>query len=426
MKKQQKRKPRKIPLMMRENTHLYNWHEWHYASMAPINAMASACRKLGNNPLNPMSYTNYGRNFAAACELVERVTQRYDKPKFGITKTKINGKTVTINDVVVEEKPFCHLRHFQKDTKVKQPKLLVVAPMSGHHATLLRGTVEALLPHLDVYITDWVDARYVPHYHGTWGFEDYVTYVMEFAKTLGPNVHTLAVCQPAVPVMVAASVMNQNKDPMAPASMTLIGGPIDTRVNPTKVNEVAEQRSLQWFKSNVITRVPFNYPGFMRPVYPGFIQLTGFMTMNMERHMGEHVKLFQHLVEGDGDSAASHRKFYDEYLSVADLPAEFYLETIERVFQKHDLPLGNMLYKGKKVKPEAITKTALLTLEGERDDISGVGQTKAAHTLCSGLPDTMKDHYMQKDVGHYGIFNGRRFREHVVPRIVKFIETHDS
>jgi len=281
--------------------------------------------------------------------------------------------------------------------------------------------VEALLPFLDIYITDWIDARNVPMFHGDFTLETYIDYTIEFTQLLGPDVHLLAVCQPSVPVMIAASVMNEKKDPRAPRSMTLIGGPIDTRINPTKVNELAEKRPIEWFKSNVITRVPFKYPGFMRRVYPGFMQLSGFMQLNLDRHINAHKDLFKHLVEGDGESAKSHRKFYDEYLAVADLPAQFYIDCIEEVFQKHSLPKGEFMYKGKKVKPEAITQTGLLTLEGELDDISGVGQTKAAQTLCKNLPANKRHHYMQKGVGHYGIFNGRKFREFVVPIIVDFV-----
>lgn len=409
-----------------ENHHLYNLHELQYAAIAPIRALANAGKHAHRNPFNMLAYTGFGRSVAAACELVERVTNRYAKPTFGITKTQIGAKAVNILEEVLVEKPFCRLLHFKKEGTFDQPKLLLVAPMSGHHATLLRGTVEALLPFTDVYITDWEDARFVPTSEGEFHLEDYISYTIDFIKYLSPGVHVMAICQPSVPTLIAAAVMNEEKLKTAPASITLIGGPIDTRVNPTKVNQLAEQRSLSWFKSNVITRVPFNYPGFMRRVYPGFLQLTGFMTMNMDRHIDEHVKLFNHLIEGDGDSAASHKKFYDEYLSVADLPAEFYLDCIVQVFQQHLLPRGKFKYKGKLVKPEAITRTALLTLEGELDDISGVGQTEAAQKLCSSLPASMRKHHMQKGVGHYGIFNGRKFREHVVPIIVDFIRKHDK
>ena len=411
---------------MRENSHLYHLHEMQYAAIAPLKMLAQASKALHRHPLNAFSYTGYGRSVAAAAEVFERITHRYAKPEFGITHTNVDGKEVHVFEKTVLRKPFCKLIHFEKDTKKQQPKLLLVAPMSGHHATLLRGTVEALLPHLDVYITDWADGRNVPLSQGGFSLDDYIAYTMEFIREAGPDVHTMAVCQPSVPVMIAASIMNQAKDAAAPLSMTLIGGPIDTRINPTKVNAAAEEKPLHWFESHVITRVPFNYPGFMRRVYPGFLQLTSFMSLDMDRHINAHKDLFKHLVEGDGESARAHKKFYDEYLSVCDLPAEFYLDCIDKVFQRHLLPKGEFEYEGELVKPQAINKTALLTLEGELDDISGVGQTEAAQALCSGLPASMKHHHVQKGVGHYGIFNGRRFRDHVVPIIVDFIHKHDK
>ena len=297
--------------------------------------------------------------------------------------------------------------------------------MSGHHATLLRGTVRDLLPFADVYITDWVDARDIPIHEGEFTLDTYISYVVRFLKKLGPNVHVMGVCQPAVPVFAAVALMNAANDGSAPRSMTLIGGPIDTREAPTSVNLLAKQKPIEWFEQNVISRVPMNYPGFWRRVYPGFLQLTSFVNMNLDRHIDAHFQLFQHLVDGDGESAASHREFYNEYLAVMDITAEFYLQTVEEVFQKHSLPKGELYYKDKLVDPSAIRHTALLTLEGEKDDISGLGQTYAAQKLCSKLPASMKMHHVQKDVGHYGIFNGRRYREHVVPRIVNFMIAHD-
>ncbi len=409
-----------------ENIHLYNLHEMQYAAIAPLKMLANISKAFHRNPLMPMTYTSFGRKIAAASEVFERMTHRYAKPEFGLLDTIIDGKHVTIYEEVVLEKPFCNLIHFKKYGSPKQPRMLIVAPMSGHHATLLRGTVEALLPYLDVYITDWKDARNIPTSEGEFSLETYIDYTIDFTKALGPDVHLLAVCQPSVPVMVAAAVMNENKDPKAPRSMTLIGGPIDTRINPTKVNAMAEKKPLEWFKKNVITRVPMNYPGFMRRVYPGFLQLSGFMQLNLDRHITAHKDLFKHLVEGDGESAKAHRKFYDEYLAVADLPAEFYLDCIREVFQEHSLPKGEFMYKGKKVKPEAITTTGLLTLEGELDDISGVGQTEAAQTICKNLPKNKRHHYIQQGVGHYGIFNGRKFREHVVPIIVDFVKKQEK
>jgi poly(3-hydroxybutyrate) depolymerase len=411
---------------IKENSPLYSLHEMQYAAISPLNFMAQASKAFHRHPMSPISYTDYGRHMAAASELFARVTHRYGKPQFGIKQTKIGGQHIDITEEVVEDRPFCKLLHFKKKSNVVQPKLLIVAPMSGHHATLLRGTVIDLLPDLDIYITDWKDAREVSMAHGDFRLEDYIAYTIEFTRSIGPDVHLLAVCQPSVPVMIAASVMNETKDKFAPRSMTLIGGPIDTRINPTKVNKLAEEKPLSWFESNVITRVPVNYTGFMRRVYPGFLQLSGFMQLNLDRHITAHKDLYKHLIAGDGESATAHKKFYDEYLSVCDLPAEFYLDCIEQVFQKHLLPKGEFMYDGKKVKPQAITKTALLTLEGELDDISGVGQTQAAQTLCSSLSDSMRTHYTQKGVGHYGIFNGRKFRENVVPIITKFINKHND
>ena len=407
-----------------ENSGLYSLKEMHHAGMAPVRMMANATKHLFSNPLHPMSYTGLGRHMAAAGELVERLTQSYPKPEFGIKHVKVNGKHADVWDEVVLVKPFCNLRHFAREGKNKGEKLLVVAPMSGHHATLLRGTVEALIPHHDVYITDWNDAREVPLYKGEFSLDTYIEYVTEFLQFLGEGTHVMAVCQPSVPVMAAAALMNEAKDPCAPATMTLIGGPVDTRKAPTKVNSFAKEHELEWYETNVITRVPLNYPGFMRRVYPGFLQLTGFMSMNLERHVGEHVKLFQHLVQGDGEGATAHRSFYNEYLSVADLPAEFYLQTIEEVFHKHALPEGTLYHYDKRVNPKAITKTAILAIEGSIDDISGVGQTKAALDISTNLAAAKKKYHLQEGVGHYGIFNGRNYREHVRPVITAWIEKH--
>lgn len=413
-------------MMMRENSHLYHLHEMQYAAIAPLNMLAGASKALHRSPWMPLAHTGFGKGMAAAAEVLERVTHRYGKPQFGIHHTKVGSKDVEVTQETILTKPFCRLLHFKKNLDKSQPKLLLVAPMSGHHATLLRGTVEAMLPFTDVYITDWMDARNVPMSAGGFDMDDYVHYVVEFIRKLGSDVHLMAVCQPSVPVMAAAAVMNQHKDKCTPLSMTLIGGPIDARINPTKVNESAMHKPLSWFESHVITRVPFNYPGFMRRVYPGFLQLSGFMTLNLDRHINAHVDLFKHLVVGDGDSAKAHKKFYDEYLSVCDLPAEFYLDCIDKVFQRYLLPEGKLDFDGEFIKPESITKTALLTLEGELDDISGVGQTEAAQKLCPNLPASMKKHHLQKGVGHYGIFNGRKFREHVVPIIVDFVTKHDQ
>lgn len=410
---------------------LYNIYEMMHASLAPVKFSAIATRVALQNPYNPMAYTRGGRTVAAMAELVERATKRFGKPEFGLHKTKIDGKTVKISEEIIDEKPFCSLMHFRRNLKRKDPKVIVVAPLSGHFATLLRGTVEALLPHHDVYVTDWMDARQVPLTEGSFNLDTCISYIMDFIKLLGPDVHVLAVCQPAVPVLAAVSVMAARNDKKQPASMTLMGGPIDPRVSKTQVTQLAEERPLDWFENSVISNVPAYYPGAMRKVYPGFIQLSGFMSMNLDRHIGSHVDFYNHLVTGDGDSAERHRVFYDEYLAVMDLTAEFYLQTVETVFQKHSLPQETMIYTDPKtgeeivVKPSLIKKTALLTIEGELDDISATGQTEAAHKLCKALPAHMKYYHLQKNVGHYGIFNGRRWREFIMPRIRYFIREMD-
>jgi poly(3-hydroxybutyrate) depolymerase len=306
-------------------------------------------------------------------------------------------------------------------TRRPQPKLLIVAPLSGHYATLLRGTVEAFLPEHDVYITDWVDARMVPVSKGHFDLDDYIDYVIDILHFLGDNTHVVAVCQPAVPVLAATALMEADGDTKAPRSITLMGGPIDTRVNPTAVNKLAEERGSDWFRRNVISKVPFPHPGVMRDVYPGFLQLHGFVSMNLDRHVDAHSNLFFQLVKGDGDSVHKHKEFYDEYLAVMDLAAEYYLQTVDVVFVRHDLPLGNMTHRGRRIDPSKIRNTALLTVEGEHDDISGVGQTEAAHRLCVNIPADRKAHYLQLGVGHYGVFNGSRFRSEIVPRINDFM-----
>jgi poly(3-hydroxybutyrate) depolymerase len=410
-----------------DNPALYQLHELHRASVTPLRIFAHASKHLSSNPLNPLAYTGLGRSMAAGFELIERITQHYAKPEFGLSETIVDGAPVGVQDTVVAERPFCRLLHFKRDISAarasRDPKILVVAPMSGHYATLLRGTVKELLPYAEVYITDWANAREVPFFKGGFDLDDYITYVMEFIRFIGRDVHVIAVCQPAVPVFLATALMNEDKEPFAPKSMTLMGGPIDPRKAPTQVNRLATEKPLEWFERSVITRVPFNYPGFMRRVYPGFLQLSGFMQLNLDRHIGEHIKLFQHLVQGDGESAAAHRRFYDEYLSVADLPAEFYLQTIDKVFQRHLLPKNQFDYRGRIVNADAITQTAVLCVEGEKDDISGVGQTKAAMTLCRNLAEKKKRYHLQKGVGHYGIFNGRNYRDKILPVILEHIRT---
>ena len=406
----------------------YPMYEMTHLAMAPARAFSDATRFWLKSPFNPFAETEVGRNIAAYSEMFERMTRRYGKPHFTLDHVDVEGRRVAVTEEIVWEKPFCKLLRFARapDPALDgQSKLLIVAPMSGHFATLLRGTVEAFLPRFDVYITDWSDARMVPVTSTRFDLDSYIDYVMEMYRFLGQAVpsrpvHTIAVCQPAVPVIAAVALMEAEGDPLTPASMTLMGGPVDTRRSPTAVNRLAEERGTQWFRENCLETVPFPYPGAGRSVYPGFLQLSGFMAMNMDRHMTAHQDMFGHLVRGDGDAAEKHRDFYDEYLSVMDLTAEFYMQTIETVFVQQALPKGEMTHRGRKVDLTAITRTGLMTVEGEKDDISGVGQTLAALDLCSGLRDELKLHYMQGGVGHYGVFNGSRFRNEIVPRITDF------
>jgi poly(3-hydroxybutyrate) depolymerase len=407
---------------------LYHVYEMNHAVLAPMRAAVNAGRFFWKNPMNPLAETQLGKSAAAGLDMFERMTRRYGKPDFGISQTIVAGETLEVGERVVWSKPFCNLLHFEKSRGVarnkQQPKLLIVAPMSGHYASLLRGTVETMLPNHDVYLTDWIDAREVPLALGHFDLDDYIDYLIESLHFLGPDTHVMAVCQPSVPVMAAVSLMSDKGDQCVPASMTLMGGPIDTRRNSTVVNDLAMEKGIDYFRNNVIVKVPFPNPGTMRDVYPGFLQLTGFMTMNLDRHIDAHKELFWHLVEGDGDSADRHEDFYDEYLSVMDLTAEFYLQTVEKVFIDHALPEGTFTHRNEVIDPSKITKTALMTVEGELDDISGVGQTEAAQDLCTSIPDEKRVHYLQKDVGHYGVFNGSRFRSEIAPRISDFITSN--
>jgi poly(3-hydroxybutyrate) depolymerase len=407
----------------------YYWYEMQHAALGPFRAAADATRLFYQNPGNPLTHTTFGKSMAAGAEMFERATRRYGKPEWNLQPVIIGGERVAVHPQVVWERPFCKLVHFERalpDSQYPHPKVLMVAPMSGHYATLLRGTVEAFLPKHDVYVTDWVDARMVPLAEGAFDLDDYIDYVISILHYLGGDTHVIAVCQPSVPVLAAVSLMEAQNDPYAPLSMVLMGGPIDTRVNPTAVNTLAEQRGIDWFRRNVITQVPFPNPGMLRDVYPGFLQIGGFMSMNLDRHLGAHHDMFMHLVRGDGDSAQKHREFYDEYLAVMDLAAEFYLQTVETVFVQHALPKGEMMHRRTRVDPGKIRHTALLTVEGEKDDISGVGQTEAAHRLCTGIPDERKAHYLQLGVGHYGVFNGSRFRAEIAPRIADFMFSHNG
>jgi len=411
-------------------TPMYWLYEMGQTALNPSRALADATRLFFKNPANPFAHTQYGKSVAAAAELFERVTRRYGQPEWQIESTMVGGERVPVHINSVWERPFCRLLHFERAlTQVPrrpQPKLLIVAPMSGHYATLLRGTVEAFLPNHDVYITEWRNARSVPLAEGRFDLDDYIDYLISISHFLGGDCHMLAVCQPSVPVLAAVALMEADKDPYVPHSMTLMGGPIDTRVNPNGVNKLAESRGLDWFRSHVITKVPFPNPGVMRDVYPGFLQLSGFVSMNLDRHLEAHKELFHNLVKGDGDSATKHKDFYDEYLAVMDLSAEFYLQTVDTVFIRHALPKGEMTHRGRVIDPSLIKRVALLTVEGEHDDISGVGQTEATHRLCPNIPAEKKVHYLQPGVGHYGVFNGSRFRSEIAPRISDFVLSNNG
>jgi poly(3-hydroxybutyrate) depolymerase len=409
------------------STPLYWLYETSQAALNPARAFADATRLAFKNPLNPLYFTTFGKSIAAAAELFERSTRRYGRPEWRISSALVGGERVPVQISTVWERAFCRVIHFERifehRPRRRQPRLLIVAPLSGHFATLLRGTVEAFLPNHDIYVTEWRDARTIPLSEGSFDLDDYIDYVISMLHALGDETHVLAVCQPAVPVMAAVSVMEADDDPYVPISMTLMGGPIDTRVNPTAVNTLAGRRGIQWFRHNVITKVPFPNPGFMRDVYPGFLQIQGFVSMNLDRHIEAHQDLFLNLVRGDGDSAGKHKEFYDEYLAVMDLAAEYYLQTVDTVFVRHALPKGEMMYRDRPVDPSRIRRVALLTVEGEHDDISGVGQTEAAHRLCVNIPADRQAHWLQPGVGHYGVFNGSRFRSEIAPRIADFILT---
>lgn len=406
---------------------LYQLHEMQRSFLNPLMQWADASAKLFSNPVSPFAHTPFAQRIAAGYELMYRLGKDYEKPAFELNSTLIDGQTVGIMERTVVSKPFCKLLHFKKDmadadfAALKQPTVLVVAPLSGHHATLLRDTVRALLPAQDVYITDWVDARMVPLSDGAFHLDDYIYYVQDFIRHLGPDVHVISVCQPTVPVLAAISLMATAKDPKLPKTMIMMGGPIDPRKSPTAVNDLAMEKPFSWFENTVIYAVPGNYPGFGRKVYPGFLQHAGFIAMNPGRHAQSHREFYQHLVRGDDDSAEAHRKFYDEYNAVLDMPAEYYLETIKTVFQEFSLPKGTWTVGGQLVRPQDIESVALFTIEGELDDISGAGQTQAAHDLCTGIPADKQQHFTAPKCGHYGIFSGRRWREIICPMIGEFI-----
>ena len=404
---------------------LYDAYEVQRSFLAGASKLAGLGAGWLNNPANPWGYSSMGPMVAASLEVFAHAAAPRGKPEFGIESVRVRGKDVPVNEEILLRKPFGQLKHFYREGIETGPSLLIVAPMSGHYATLLRGTVERLLPSFDVYITDWRDAKLVPESEGSFDLDDYIDYLIEFLELIGTKTgkrpHMLAVCQPAVPAFAATALMNEHKNPHRPKTLTMMGGPIDTRKAPTAVNTLATQRPFSWFEQNVIATVPMIYPGAGRKVYPGFLQLAGFMTMNLGSHLISHWEMFKHLVVGDEEGAQSTQKFYEEYRSVCDMTAEFYLQTVDVVFQQHLLPKGEMEHRGRLVRPDSIRDTALLAIEGERDDISGIGQTKAALDITTKLPKAKKHYFMAEDVGHYGIFNGRKWREKIAPVVEKFI-----
>jgi poly(3-hydroxybutyrate) depolymerase len=404
---------------------LYNLYEMQRSMLAGASAMAGWGAEMLQNPSNPFAYMGMGPVVSSALDVFSHASAPRGKPVFGIDSTIVDGKEVPVSIQIEARKPFGQLKHFVKDGVEGQAKLLIVAPMSGHYATLLRDTVSRMLPGHDVWITDWRDAKTVPLSDGKFDLDDYIDYLIGFLEHIGPGAHMLAVCQPSVPSYAAAAVMSANKHPDRPRTLTMMGGPIDTREAPTAVNTLATQRPLAWFEQNVVATVPLYYPGGGRKVYPGFLQLAGFMSMNLGNHLISHWEMYKHLVEGDGDSADQTKDFYEEYRSVCDMTAEFYLQTVEVVFQTHALPNGNFTHRGELVDPSAIKDIGILAIEGERDDISGVGQTSAALTLSTGAPEKMKRYFLAKEVGHYGIFHGRKWRERIAPVLEEWIATHD-
>ncbi|MBY0572309.1 MAG: polyhydroxyalkanoate depolymerase [Undibacterium sp.] len=411
---------------------LYQLHEFNRSFLTPLSKWAETSSQLFANPYSAWAYNPYSQRIAAAYELAFRLGKDYEKPEFNITSVVMNDEVVEVEQEIVLTKSFCNLIHFNKQTAstkkqkkpVAQSKILIVAPLSGHHATLLRDTVRSLIPDHEVYITDWIDARMVPLSKGPFHLHDYIYYVQEFIRHLGTDLHVISVCQPTVPVLAAISLMATENDPYLPKTMTMMGGPIDPRKSPTQVNTLATEKKFSWFQNTVIYSVPHNYPGFARKVYPGFLQHAGFVAMNPDRHAQSHRDFYQHLLIGDDESAEQHRRFYDEYNAVIDLPAEYYLETIQTVFQEFRLPKGTWEVEGKLVRPQDIKTVALFTVEGELDDISGPGQTQAAHDLCSGIPDNMKQDFVAPGCGHYGIFSGRKWRELICPKVIAFIAAH--
>ena len=405
---------------------LYDAYEVHRSWLAGASTLANIGAGWMQNPVNPFAYSHMGPIVASALDVFAHASAPRGKPDFGLDTTIVEGRSVRVVEEVVLRKPFGQLKHFRRHGVKGGPKLLIVAPMSGHYATLLRGTVERMLPGHDVYITDWRDAKLVSLDEGSFDLDDYVDYLVAFLEKIGPGAHMLAVCQPSVPAYAAAALMSADRNPCRPRTLTMMGGPIDTRKAPTEVNIVATQRPYGWFESNVIATVPYLYPGHGRKVYPGFLQLAGFMAMNLGNHLVSHWEMFRHLVQGDGESAESTKEFYDEYRAVCDMTAEYYLQTVDVVFQRHLLPKGELTHRGRRVDPAAISDVALLAIEGERDDISGVGQTKAALDISKSLPARLKQYHLAKGVGHYGIFNGSKWRNRIAPVVEEWIARHDG
>jgi len=408
---------------------LYDAYEVQRSLLAGASKLAGLGAGWLNNPANPWGYSSMGPLVAASLEVFAHAAAPRGKPEFDIDSVKVRGKQVAVHEEILLRKPFGQLKLFYREGVETGPSVLIVAPMSGHYATLLRGTVERLLPTMDVYITDWRDAKLVPLSDGSFDLDDYIDYLIEFLELIGSRTgerpHMLAVCQPSVPAFAATALMNEDKSRWRPKTLTMMGGPIDTRQAPTAVNTLATQRPFSWFEQNVVATVPMIYAGSGRKVYPGFLQLAGFMTMNLGSHLISHWEMFKHLVVGDDEGAAATQKFYEEYRSVCDMTAEFYLQTVDTVFQRHLLPKGEMKHRGRLVRPDAIRDTALLAIEGERDDISGLGQTKAALDIATKLPASKKQYFMAKEVGHYGIFNGRKWREKIAPVMEKFVAAND-
>ncbi len=404
---------------------MYQVYQTNADLMLPVRAFARLAIDMLNGPWSGLNATSLVRNLSAAYELIERSRLTHSRPPFAIPSVKMGARDVAVTEEPALVTPFATLLRFKKDTDAVQPKVLVVAPLSGHFATLLRSTVQTLLADHDVYITDWHNARDVKLSDGAFGFDDYVAHVIAFIEHIGPGAHVVAVCQPCVQVLAAAAIMAEDDNPAQPCSMTLMAGPIDTRINPTKVNHLAKDKPIEWFERNLIARVPLRFPGAMRKVYPGFIQLSAFMSMNLDRHVKAHVDLFHNLAGGESEKANQTKSFYDEYFAVLDLPSEFYLETVQWVFQDHLLPLGQMKWRGRTVNPKAIRKTALFTVEGERDDICAVGQTMAAHDLTPGLKPFRKRHHLQAGVGHYGVFSGKKWETQIYPILRNMIVQND-